>query len=187
MRAASRVPACLVTLLIVSGCSSATTQEGNAMNEAFDTLMKRPSITAVEADYQSMYETIRTRLVAEVGIPEWLPDLEPISASACGGAPSHLDDGAERLYNAGSSSGNLPDARWDQAVTIVAEVAGQHRFGAREVVVTGPGDHEIQFRDSYGGYLTFGTGSNTVLFGGTGCHLSEAAHQRGTYLPPRQS
>ena len=185
MTAASRVTACLVTLVIVTGCS-ATPTKGNAMNDAFETLMKRPSITVVEADYQSMYETIRTRLVAEVGIPEWLPDLEPISDTACGGALSHLDDGHERLYNAGSSSGNLPDAQWDQAVTIVAEVAGQHRFGAREVVVSGPGDHEVQFRDSYGGYLTFGTGSNTVLFGGTGCHLTEAAHRRGTYLPPEE-
>jgi len=155
------------------------------MKDAFDALMKRPSLTVVEADYQSMFEMIRTRLVAEVGISSWLPDVEPISGTACAGKLSNLDGGQERLYNAGSSSGNLPDAKWDQAVTIVAEVARQHGFGAPEVVVSGPSDHEVQFHDPYRGYLLFGTGYNTILGGGTGCHLTQEAHQRGTYLPPK--
>jgi hypothetical protein len=144
------------------------------MKSAFDALMKRPSLMTVEADYQSMYETIRTRLVAEVGISPWLSDREPIHGTFCGGDLSHLDDGAARLYNAGTSSGNLPDAQWDQAVAIVSEVAGQHGFGAPEVVVSGPSDHEVQFRDRYSGSLTFGY--NTILSGGTGCHLTETAH-----------
>ena len=76
------------------------------MKDAFDALMKRPSLTVVEADYQSMFEMIRTRLVAEVGISSWLPDVEPISGTACAGKLSNLDGGQERLYNAGSSSGN---------------------------------------------------------------------------------
>lgn len=157
------------------------------MKDAFDALMKRPSLTVVEADYQSMYETIRSRLVAEVGISAWLPDVEPISGTACAGELSNLDGGQERLYNAGSSSGNLPDSRWDEAVKIVAEVAGQHGFGAPEVVVSGPSDHEIQFHDPYRGYLLFGTGYNTILAGGTGCHLTEEAHRRGTFQPPEKN
>jgi len=174
----------IVTMLVVTGCSSARI-ENDSMKNAFDALMKRPSLTVVEADYQSMYETIRSRLVAEVGISAWLPDREPVHGTSCGGDLSHLDDSAERLYNAGSSSGNLPDAQWDQAVAIVTEVAGQHGFGAPEVVISGPSDHEVELHDRYGGSLTFGTGYNTILFGGTGCHLTETAHQRGTYLPPR--
>jgi len=178
-----RVVACILPALMVAGCSA--TKE-NPMKDAFDALMKSPSLTAVEADYQSMYETIRSRLVAEVGVSGWLPDPEPIRGSGCTGDLSHLDEGEERLYNAGSSSGNLPDAKWDQAVAIVAEVAGQHGFGAPEVVVSGPSDHEVQFHDAYRGYLLFGTGYNTILGGGTGCHLTEEAHQRGTYPPPKK-
>ncbi|MEP7192008.1 MAG: LppA family lipoprotein [Actinomycetota bacterium] len=179
-----RVTVCLVVMLAVSGCSA--TKE-KTMKDAFDALMKRPSLTVVEADYQSMYETIRSRLVAEVGISAWLPDVEPISGTACAGELSNLDGGQERLYNAGSSSGNLPDSRWDEAVKIVAEVAGQHGFGAPEVVVSGPSDHEIQFHDPYRGYLLFGTGYNTILAGGTGCHLTEEAHRRGTFQPPEKN
>ena len=178
------VVACLTTLLIVTGCSTAE-RKPDIMLDAFDTLMKRPSITVVEADYQSMYETIRSRLVTEIGIAVWLPDAEPTGGSACSGKLSNLDDAKERLYNAGSSAGNLPDAQWDKAVAIVAEVARQHGFAAPEVVVNGPGDHEVQLRDTFQGYLTFGTGYNTVLFGGTGCHLTDSAHRRGTYLPPK--
>ncbi|HZY00173.1 MAG TPA: LppA family lipoprotein [Dermatophilaceae bacterium] len=181
---AVRVIATLLTMLIITGCSSAAKE--NRMKDAFHSLMKRPNLTVVEADYQSMYETIRSRLVAEVGVSAWLPDVEPIRGTACSGEISNLDGGQERLYNAGSSSGNLPDAKWDQAVRIVAEVAKEHGFGAPEVVVSGPSDHEVQFQDTYRGYLTFGTGYNTILYGGTGCHLTEEAHQRGTYLPPKK-
>ena len=211
----TRTAVCVVAVMIVTGCSSTgsgTTPgssptrpststgspEGNAgtpqgrtegngtiMKDAFDALMRRPSLATVETDYQSMYERIRTRLETEIGIPSWSPDARPTSGTACGGGLSGLHDAQERLYNAGSSSGNLPDAQWDQAVAIVSEVATQHGFGAPEVVVSGPGDHEVELKDHYSGYLTFGTGANTVLFGGTGCHLTEVAHQRGTYLPPQ--
>src|SRR5665647_284132 len=140
------VIASIVTMLVVTGCSSARI-ENDSMKNAFDALMKRPSLTVVEADYQSMYETIRSRLVAEVGVSAWLPDKEPIRGTSCGGEISNLDGGQERLYNAGSSSGNLPDAKWDQAVRIVTEVAGQHGFGAPKVVISGPSDHEVEFHD----------------------------------------
>jgi Lipoprotein confined to pathogenic Mycobacterium len=178
-----RVIACLLTVLVVTGCSK--TKE-NTMRDAFDALMKRPNLGVVEADYLTMYETIRTRLVAEIGVSAWLPDAEPISGTACARPLSNLDGGQERLYNAGSSSGNLPDAKWDRAVAIVAEVAKQHGFGAPELVISRPGDHEVELHDSYRGYLIFGTGYNTILAGGTGCHLTQEAHQRGTYLPPKK-
>jgi hypothetical protein len=179
-----RLIGCLLPVLLVAGCGAT---EENTMKDAFDALMKRPDVSVVEADYQTMYETIRTRLVAEVGISAWLPDAEPVSGTFCARPLSNLEGGQERLYNAGSSSGNLPDARWDQAVAIVAAVSRQHGFGPAEVVVSGPSDHEVQFHDPYGGYLLFGTGYNTILGGGTGCHLTEEAHQRGTYLPPKKS
>ena len=209
----TRTAVCIVAVMIVTGCSStegsttpssshtsistgtpegstgtpegSTEGNGTIMKDAFDALLRRPSLATVETDYQSMYESIRTRLTTEIGIPSWTLDARPTGGTACGGGLSHLDDAQERLYNAGSSSGNLPDARWDQAVAIVSEVAAQHGFGAPAVVVSGPGDHEVEFKDPYSGYLTFGTGANTVLFGGSGCHLTEVAHQRGTYLPPQ--
>src|SRR5450759_5298934 len=105
----TRAIACLMTILVVSGCSA--TKESQ-MKDAFDALMKRPSLTVVEADSQSMYSTIRERLVAEVGVSAWLDDVEPISGTGCTGELSHLYESQERLYNAGSSSGNLPDAKW---------------------------------------------------------------------------
>ena len=82
----------IVAVMIVTGCSStgsgttpggAPTRpststgspEGNAgtpqgrtegngtiMKDAFDALLRRPSLATVETDYQSMYESIRTRL-----------------------------------------------------------------------------------------------------------------------------
>jgi hypothetical protein len=71
-------------------------------------------------------------------------------------------------------------------VEIVTEVAGRHGFGDPGVVVDGPGDHEIVLRGTYEGELIFGTGGGTILTVRTGCHLTEEAHQRGTYLPPKE-
>lgn len=178
----SRAAASMVMLLMVAGCS--TTSRSEQMTQAFDTLMKRPNLTQIDAEYQSMFESIRERLVTELGVAAWVPDDEPISGSACGGTISNLEGAEVRRYDAGMSPGNLPDASWDRAVAIVAEVAGRHGFGAPTVIVSGPSDHEVSFRDTYDGELLFGTGANTILGASTGCHLTEEAHQRGYPVPP---
>lgn len=155
------------------------------MDQTFATLMKRPNLSQVDAGYQSMFQTIRERLLSEVGVADWVPDEDPISGSSCGGTISNLEGAEVRRYDAGMSPGNLPDASWDRAVAIVSEVAGQHGFGAPKVIVSRPNDHEVSFRDAYNGELLFGTGANTILGGSTGCHLTEEAHQRGTPVPPQ--
>ena len=180
----SRAAASILILIVVAGCST-TAKESDTMNQAFDMLMKRPNLTQVDATYQSMFTTIRERLVSEVGVADWAPDREPTSGSSCGGNISNLQGAETRLYNAGTSPGNLPDASWDRAVAIVTEVSGQHGFGAPRVVVSGPSDHEVSFRDPYNGELLFGTGANTVLGGSTGCHLTKEAHDRGAPMAPR--
>jgi len=179
----STVLASIALLAMTAGCSS--TAKESAMNQVFAELMKRPNLTQVEADYQSMFQTIRERLVAEVGVAEWVPDEEPISGSSCSGDISNLEGAEQRRYDAGMSPGNLPDAKWDRAVAIVTAVAKQHGFGAPKVIVSGPSDHEVSFRNTYNGELLFGTGGNTILGGSTGCHLTEEAHQRGTPVPPK--
>lgn len=161
-------------------------RENSTMRDAFDELMKRPSLTAAEADYQSMLHIIQERLVAEVGIAEWAPDDQPVSGTFCGGDLANLDEAGQKHLDAGVSVGNLPDARWDQAVAVVTEVAGQHGFGAPGVIIDRPGDHEISFRGKYEEELLFGTGGGTILTVSTGCHLEEEAHRRGTYLPPTE-
>lgn len=156
------------------------------MKDAFDELMKRPSRTVVQADYQAMLQTIQDRLVAEVGVAPWVPAPEPINGGFCSGELTDLDGAVQTYLDTGVSVGNLPDARWDQAVAIVTEVAGEHGFGAPSVIVDGPSNHEVSFRGIYQGHLLFGTGGGTILTARTGCHLSEEAHQRGTYLPPKK-
>ena len=156
------------------------------MKTAFDVLMKRPNLTQAEADYQSMFQAIRERLTAEVGVADWVPDNEPISGSSCGGDISNLEGAEVRRYDAGMSPGNLPDAAWDRALAIVTNVAGQHGFGAPKVIVSGPNEHEVSFSNTYNGELLFGTGANTILGGSTGCHLTQEAHQRGTPMPPKK-
>jgi hypothetical protein len=173
-----------MTMLIVAGCSNAT-RENNTMKDAFGELMKRPSSTTVKADYQKMLQTIQDRLIAEVGVATWVPNPEPISGSFCGGDLSNLEGSGETYLDTGVSIGNLPDAQWERAVAIVAEVAGARGFGAPKVIVDSPSDHEVSFRSKYNGSLLFGTGGGTILSVRTGCLLTQEAHQRGTYLPPK--
>ena len=181
----SRAAASMAMLLMVAGCST-TSRKSEEMNQAFDTLMKRPNLTQVDAEYQSMFQTIRERLVSELGVAAWVPDDQPISGSACGGRISNLVGAEVRRYDAGMSPGNLPDTSWEQAVAIVADVAARHGFGAPKVIISGPSDHEVSFRDTYNGELLFGTGANTILGASTGCHLTETAHQRGKPVGPKQ-
>jgi Lipoprotein confined to pathogenic Mycobacterium len=170
---------------MTAGTTNGGTMTGSTMNDAFDILMRRPHLAEVEGDYQSMLLTIQERLVAEVGIAAWVRE-KPAAGGLCGGDLVDLEDAREAYLDAGVSIGNLPDARWGQAVAIVTEVAGRHGFGEPGVIVDAPGDHEISLRGTYQGELIFGTGGGTILTARTGCHLTEQAHARGTYLPPKE-
>jgi hypothetical protein len=82
-----------------------------------------------------------------------------------------------------TAQGNLPDGKWESAVAAVAEIARPYGFGEPKVVVNRPSDHEVSFRDGHGAEMLFGTAKNTILSLTTGCHLTVAAHQRGTPTP----
>jgi hypothetical protein len=171
------VLACTI-LLLVGACDS----KGGSMSkdEQFAELLKRPDIEQVQADYLRMMADIRDALVEQIGIAAWQPkEKDAISGSACGDYPE-LSDGHIRRFSSGSSPGNLPDAKWQEAVDLVGSIAGRHGFKNPGAVVDRPGDHEVSFSNEYGAELLFGTAANTTLSISTGCHLSREAHQRGT-------
>jgi hypothetical protein len=170
---------CALTLLL-SGCTSED-PKGDVVNDQFAELMKRPDIEQAEAEYLGMLNSIQEKLVSEIGIAPWIPKDTPPSGSACGGEFSEITtEGQRRNYSSGRSPGNLPDGRWPSAVALVGEVSGQHGFGAPELIVDRPGDHEAVYKSATGAELIFGTGTNTTLSVTTGCHLTAEAHKRGT-------
>ncbi|ALG11177.1 hypothetical protein AOZ06_33690 [Kibdelosporangium phytohabitans] len=163
-------------LLLVGACDS----KGGSMtkDEQFAELMKRPDIEQIEADYLKLLEDIRTELVARTGIAQWVPKDEPITGSGCGDFPGI--GGNVRRYSSGHSPGNLPDAKWQDAVELVESIAGRQGFKLHGAVVDRPDDHEVTLGNDYGAELLFGTAANTTLSISTGCHLTRAAKQRGT-------
>jgi hypothetical protein len=166
--------------LLLGGCTG-DKSEGEAVNDQFAELLKRPDIEQVEADYQGMLGEIRDTLVRATGIANWVPDDEGLSGSGCGfDYPDIRADGTVRRYSSGISPGNIPDDKWPAAVSTVAAIAAQHGFGAPEVVVDRPADHEVSLKTPTNAQLLFGTAANTTLSVTTGCHLTAEAHKRGT-------
>lgn len=172
------VLACAI-LLLVGACDS----KGDSMSskdEQFAELRKRPDIEQVQSDYLAMLADIRTALVDRIGTAAWRPkEKDAITGSACGDHPD-LPDAHIRRLSSGTSPGNLPDAKWQEAVDLVGSIAARHGFGNPGTVVDRPNDHEVSFSNEYGAELLFGTAANTTLSISTGCHLSKEAHQRGT-------
>lgn len=169
-------------VLVLSACDSGA-EKGDSMSksEQFTTLLQRPDIEQMQSRYLSMLEKIRAELVNRFGISAWQPDTRGPSGSACGADfPDVGADGEIRRYSSGMSPGNLPDDKWADAVAAVASIAGAEGFGSPSVVVDRPSDHEVSLRDNYGAELLFGTARNTTLSVSTGCHLTSAAHRRGT-------
>ncbi len=157
----------LAIMALMSGCSGAGS-ESQSVEERRATLAQRPTIEEIRASYEEMQVRLRDRLSAEVGPLRWVNEQ---SAGAAGCADFPGVGGRSLTLDRWTAQGNLPDGRWDRAVAIVAEVTGEYGFGAPEVVVDRPSDHEITATDPYvGGYL-FGTASDTVLMVSTGCHL----------------
>lgn len=143
------------------------------MDGKLATLAQRPTIEDISVTYEEMQARLRDRLAAEVGPLQWVND-QNFSGSGCAEFPGV--GGQSRILDSWTSNGNLPDAQWDRAVRIVAEVTGGYGFGTPQVVVDRPSDHEITGSDSHGGKYLFGTAARTVLMVTTGCHLPADTH-----------
>lgn len=145
----------------------------------FAELIQRPDIDQATARYEEMYTKVRAALSAAFPALKWQQTTQ-LAGAACGSEYPGLDgDGEARGLPNWMAEGNLPDAQWDEAVSIVRDVAHDYRFDAGQVVVNRPKDHEIDFHDQYQAELNFGTATNTTLLIRTGCHLTTQAKQRG--------
>ena len=161
-------------LLAACGAPPAPTDEG-PMEDPKASLQQRPSIEEMSARYGQMQQRLRDRLAAEVGATSWEVSA-PVSRAGCTEHPD-VHEAESWVLDSWKSAGNLPDADWTRAVTIVGDVTGEYGFGAPETIVDRPGDHEITAKDSYGAVYQFGTASNTMLMVSTGCHLLQAAKE----------
>jgi hypothetical protein len=173
----------VLSALLCTACGAgAEPKEGSVdRSEQYATLAQRPDIDEAQAGYLALLETIRGELVAEFGIAAWQPASSTPPGSACGAEFSELGaDGEIRRFTSGISPGNLPDDRWESAVSRVAATAAARGFGPPSTVVDRPGDHEVSLKDEHGAELLFGTAANTTLSLSTGCHLTKAAKERGT-------
>lgn len=173
-----RLVVALVLAVLATACTSAGSERDD-MDDQLAALAQRPTIEEITATYEEMQARLRERLSAEVGPLRWVNDQ---NAGRAGCADFPDVDGESRTLNRWTSEGNLPDAQWDRAVAIVAEVTGEYGFSAPEAVVDRPGDHEIVATDRYGGGYQFGTARNTILMVSTGCHLPADARP-GSPLP----
>lgn len=171
MRLTRLVIVVMLTTLVV-GCSDPASERGT-VQEQQATLAARPTIQEITAHYERMQTELRQRLVAEIGVSEWVKRSEP-SASGCSDYPGI--GGESRGLGFWGSDGNLPDARWPQALEIITEVTGDYGFTPPEIVVDRPSEHQIVGTDQYGATYNFGTAVNTSLSVATGCHRNPQAN-----------
>lgn len=145
------------------------------MREQNQTLQQRPDIEQITTTYEQMRAEIRQRLSDQVGPLSWI-DRDSEDTRGCGFDFQDVEGTTSRSLTRWTSEGNLPDARWDQAVRIVADITTRYGFAQPRVIVNRPGDHQIRISDPYGGELVFGTAVNTILALNTGCHLTPDTH-----------
>lgn len=162
-----RSAAMALVVVLAAGCAS-TGPEGGDVDEQRATLAHRPTLDEITARYERMQAEVRQRLVAEIGIAEWIKDSDG-NRSGCGAFPD-LPTAESRRLGSWYSPGNLSDVRWPQAVAIVSEVTGRYGFAPPETVVDRPSDHFIVGGGQYGASYELGTRANTVLGVNTGCH-----------------
>jgi hypothetical protein len=174
----------VILAVLLSGCAE---DKGKALENQFAELMGRPDIEAAAQRYEEMQAKITERLAAENIVAGWIRDEGSSGVSGCLPAFPEVDSDANevRTLKRWTSLGNLPDEKWDRAMAVLTEIVRGYGFDAPQVVVNRPSDHEVSIRDGYGAKLLFGTAKNTILSVTTGCHLTVAAHQRGT--PPTKS
>ncbi|MDA3626492.1 LppA family lipoprotein [Saccharopolyspora sp. WRP15-2] len=140
-------------------------------------LMRRPSIEEVTARYQEMLGRVRDALASEFPWIQWMQSDE-IGRAGCAQFPAFRSDGETRTLGIWTANGNLPDAQWPRAQQLTEAVAREYGFGPVRAIVDRPSDHEVVSFDQYGANIKIGTAKNTVLSGGTDCHLPQAVKER---------
>jgi len=176
--------ACLA--LNIAACDANTPLEPTVYRatQQFNELKERPDIDQAIARYEEMYTSARQQLTAAFPFLRWQQTQAPGGAT-CGPEFTALDTGSRQdavireLAN-WMAPGNLPDAQWDRAVSIMDTVVRSYGFNSGPIVVINrPSDHEVDFYDSYKAELVFGTAVNTTMTFTTGCHLTAEATKRG--------
>jgi hypothetical protein len=135
-------------------------------------LRERPTSQAEVARLTEAQEAIRARL-EEVPLGPWTSSLSEGTAG-CGDLDE--SDGRTVFLPGLFLEGGVPDAVWPRAVEAVQTAAAEYGFGAAEVVVDDPGEHEVVLRGERGALLRFGTLANATLQLETGCHLPADVH-----------
>ncbi|MPZ66586.1 MAG: hypothetical protein GEU83_14100, partial [Pseudonocardiaceae bacterium] len=114
-----------IAATLAAGCAGQS-PGGGTVDEQQATLAARPTIDEMTAQYEQMQAELRQRLVDEIGIREWIQDSEG-NRSGCGDF-SDVPTAESRSLASWYAPGNLPDARWPQALAIVTEVTGRYGF-----------------------------------------------------------
>ncbi|MER7081750.1 Lipoprotein [Saccharopolyspora kobensis] len=165
-----RLALLVLSALLVTGCASQPdSPNGGSMEDQTTTLQQRPTMAEITTRYEEMQQKIRDRFTAELGLAPWIDDGNPGQAG-CGEFPD-VQDAEKHTLNRWLHEGSIPDDQWPRALQIADEVASEYGFVERQVILDRPGDHKVEIRDAFGGWLQLGTKVNTVMQVRTGCHL----------------
>ncbi|MGW4529290.1 LppA family lipoprotein [Amycolatopsis sp. NPDC004378] len=191
MKRTLTLAAALCLTLALSACGPDVPPETtvNQKAEQFNQLMKRPDIDQAVAQYEEMYDKVRTKLSALVPSLKWR-QTDDISGSGCGNdfaavnAGLRAYDAVERGLPNWVADGKVPDDQWEAAQAAVDNTLRSYGFDSGPIVVKNQAsNHYVTFRAPDGSEVTFGSAVNTGLTVRTGCHLTAEAKKRGTPAP----
>lgn len=132
----------------------------------------RPPLEDEQERLLRLRDLLRDRLSEDLRLPAWAEQGDRLR-SAC----TELGDdaGTRAFLPSLLLAGGIPDADWPRAVALLEQLAGEEGFGATEVVVDRPGQHEVVLTGRWGSQLRLGSVANASLALRTGCHLPRQA------------
>lgn len=152
-------------------------------NAVFAALMQRPDIDQATQRYEQMGTEIRQALSAHIlELATWTADGDTSNA-ACGNDdyPGPGFDGQVRDLPDYVVPGNLPDDKYEQALSVIGATVQKYGFAPTpQRLHDAPSSHDAVFHNTQDdGAVRFGTHENTLLGLSLGCHLTAEAKIRG--------
>lgn len=154
-----------VLLLGAAGCST----EGDPVpSTSREQLSERPTLEEQTERFEQMQDEVQERLGADLGLTAWTR-RESGDTGLCDNG--EVPDARVAFLPGRLLTGGVPDAAWQSAVDLLAEVAEPYGFDRVERVVDRPGEHEVVLHGEHEALVRFGTLQNATLGVTTGCHL----------------
>ncbi|MBA0124523.1 hypothetical protein H0B56_03110 [Haloechinothrix sp. YIM 98757] len=174
-----------ICALLLAGCAAGDPDDRSDMTleEQYEQVAQRPDIDEAIKAYEQLHNKVQAELREKFDLPAWEKGThEETRTPGCGDFPDLIGwDAESSSLQSWVSEASISLEDWSQAKAILRTFSQEHGFDKVSIDIAQSDNLAYELMNDTGAKITLrsGRGSNVLLGGATGCHLTPGAKERG--------